>query len=74
MAKIKTNVQDVTAKRGEKMRTGKAWRLLSPTGHAFKAALIRRLKIGRESVAVFRVVTSNKCHPSAMACAMASSR
>jgi hypothetical protein len=60
MAKIKTNVQDVTAKRGEKMRTGRAWRLLSPTGHAFKATLVKRVKIGKESVAIFRVVTTPK--------------
>jgi hypothetical protein len=56
--RIKASVQDVTAKRGEKMRTGKAWRLLSPTGHAFKATLVRRLKIGKESVAVFRVIAT----------------
>jgi hypothetical protein len=55
-----TKTQDVTAKRGEKMRTGKAWRLLSPTGHAFKATLVKRLKIGKESVAVFRVITPPK--------------
>ena len=51
------NTQFVTAKRGEKMKTGKAWRLVSPTGRAFKAALVKRLKIGKESVAVFRVLT-----------------
>jgi hypothetical protein len=56
--KIKTNIQEVTAKRGEKMKTGKAWRLVSPTGHAFKASLVKRLRIGEESVAVFRVVTT----------------
>jgi hypothetical protein len=56
----KTKTQDVTAKRGEKMRTGKAWRLLSPTGYAFKATLVKRLNIGKESVAVFRVIASPK--------------
>jgi hypothetical protein len=56
----KTKTQDVTAKRGEKMRTGKAWRLLSPTGYAFKATLVKRLKIGKEDVAVFRVIASPK--------------
>jgi hypothetical protein len=60
MAKIKTNAQDVTALRGEKMRTGKAWRLVSPTGRAFKATLVKRMKIGKESVAIFRVVTTAK--------------
>jgi hypothetical protein len=56
--KINTNIQEVVAKRGEKMKTGKAWRLVSPTGRAFKASLVRRLKIGKESVALFRVLTS----------------
>jgi hypothetical protein len=56
----KTKIQDVTARRGEKMRTGKAWHLLSPTGYAFKAALVKPLKIGKEDVAVFRVIRSSK--------------
>ncbi len=54
------NTKEVTAKRGEKMRTGKAWRLLSPAGLAFKASLVKRLKIGSESIAVFRVVKCPK--------------
>ena len=56
----KTKTQEVSAKRGEKMRTGKAWRLLSPTGYGFKATLVRRLKIGKETVAVFRVIAFPK--------------
>jgi hypothetical protein len=60
MAKIKTNVQDVAVPRGEKMRTGRAWRLVRPTGRAFKATLVKRVKIGKESVAIFRVITSPK--------------
>lgn len=60
MPKVRTDVQDITVPRGEKMRTGKAWRLVSPTGRAFKATLVKRVKIGKESVAIFRVVTTPK--------------
>jgi hypothetical protein len=60
MAKIKANVRDVAVPRGEKMRTGRAERLVSPTGRAFKATLVKRVKIGKESVAIFRVVTTAK--------------
>jgi hypothetical protein len=38
------------------MKPGKAWRLISPGGRAFKATLVKRLKIGKETVAVFRVL------------------
>ena len=45
------------ARRGAAMRTGKGWRLVSPGRRvAFKAALIKNLKIGGEWVAIFRVV------------------
>jgi hypothetical protein len=52
----KTNVLGVRARRGEKMKRGKAWRLVSPGERVFKATLVKRLKIGAESVAVFRVL------------------
>ena len=47
---------EVKAPRGQKMKTGKAWRLISPGGKAFKATLVVRKNIGAESVAVFRVL------------------
>jgi hypothetical protein len=52
----KTKLLGVTTKRGEKMRQGKGWRLVSQGGTAFKATLIRRFKVGDENVAVFRVL------------------
>ena len=55
MAK-KTKVLGVTTTRGKQMKTGKGWKLLTPTGKTFKAVLVRRLKIGDENVAVFRVL------------------
>jgi len=55
MAK-KLDPREVTAPRGQKMKPGKAWRLITPGGRAFKATLVKRLTIGRESVAVFRVL------------------
>ena len=45
------------------MKRGKAWRLLTPGGRAFKATLVRRLNIGSESVAIFRVIRSSKEKP-----------
>ena len=56
--KIDPNV--VKAPRGQIMKTGKAWRLITPGGRAFKATLVKRLKIGSESVAIFRVVRASK--------------
>jgi hypothetical protein len=47
---------EVKAPRGLKMKTGKAWRLITPGGRAFKATLVRRLSIGDEIVAIFRVL------------------
>jgi hypothetical protein len=46
----------VEVPRGEKMRPGKAWRLVSPGGRGLKATLVKRLTIGQESIAIFRVV------------------
>ena len=59
MAK-KTDPREVTAPRAQRMKPGKAWRLITPKGRAFKATLVKRLKIGKESVAIFRVVTTAK--------------
>jgi hypothetical protein len=56
MATKKTKVLGVRTPRGENMKTGRGWRLLSPTGRAFKVTLISRLDIGAESVAVLRVL------------------
>jgi hypothetical protein len=56
----KLDPREVRAPRGQKMKTGKAWRLITPGGRAFKATLVKRLKIGKESVAVFRVIRPSK--------------
>jgi hypothetical protein len=56
----KADPRVVKAPPGQKMKTGKTWRLITPGGRAFKATLAKRLNIGRESVAVFRVVRSSK--------------
>ena len=50
----------VKAPRGQRMKTGKAWKLITPGGRAFKATLVKRLNIGRESVAIFRVIRASK--------------
>jgi hypothetical protein len=55
MPKPKTKVLGVPAKRGTIMRTGKAWRPISPGERAFKATLVKKFKIGGETVAIFRV-------------------
>lgn len=49
-------VAGVKLKRGERMMTGKAWGLIGPGEQVFKASLIKRLKIGDEIVAFFRVL------------------
>jgi hypothetical protein len=42
--------------RGQKMKPGKGWRLASPgERRGFKATLIKRIDIGGEIVAIFRV-------------------
>ena len=56
MVKRTTKVAGVKVVRGKKMKTGKGWRLVSFSGKALKATLAKRFKIGRESVAVFRVL------------------
>jgi hypothetical protein len=56
MAKRATKALDLKAPRGEKMKRGRAWRLMSPGGRGFKATLVRRMSIGAESVAIFRVI------------------
>jgi hypothetical protein len=43
MANDKTNLLGVKAKRGKKMKPGKAWRLMSPGEKVFKATLVKRL-------------------------------
>ena len=60
MSKIKTNLPEVTALRGEKMKTGKGYRLIAPNGKAFKVTLVRRIKIGQEDVAILRIITTRK--------------
>jgi len=56
----KTDPNVVKAPRGQIMKPGKAWRLITPGGMAFKATLVKRLKIGSESVAIFRVIHPSK--------------
>lgn len=56
MATKKTKVLGVKTPRGENMKTGRGWRLLSPTGRAFKVTLKARLEIGEETIAVLRVL------------------
>ena len=56
MALRKTTVAGVSVKRGEKMLGGKGWRLTTPYGRTLPATLIKRLNIGGESVAIFRVL------------------
>jgi hypothetical protein len=38
------------------MNTGKGWRLRRKNGPIFKAALVKRLKVGEEDIAIFRVL------------------
>ena len=42
--------------RGQEMETGKKWRLVTPGKRGFKAALLKKLDIGGERVAIFRVL------------------
>jgi len=44
------------APRGDKMKPGRGWRLVSPKGRAFKVTLVARLDVGSEDVAVLRVL------------------
>jgi hypothetical protein len=50
-----TKALDAEFERGVNMKPGKGWRLVSPTGRSFKASLAKRIKIGEENVALFRV-------------------
>jgi hypothetical protein len=51
----KTILDGKKVPRGTRMATGKGWRLRTPSGNYFKAALLKTLKIGGERVAIFRV-------------------
>jgi hypothetical protein len=43
--------------RGLKMKSGRGWRLASPgETRGFKAALIKRIDVGGEIIAIFRVL------------------
>ena len=57
----KTTLAGIKVKRGQRMKTGKGWRLEGPGKQGFKASLIKRLDIGGESIAIFRVLP----HPDA---------
>lgn len=50
-----TTVAGIKVKRGQRMKTGKGWRLVGPGKQAFKASLLKRLEIGDQSIAIFRV-------------------
>jgi hypothetical protein len=53
----KTNVATVKVRRGRDLNTGKGWRLVAPGGRrAFKAALLKKLNVGHERLAIFRVL------------------
>jgi hypothetical protein len=56
MTKKKATTVGKKLKRGERMAKGKGWRLVGPSKKMFKASLIKRLDIGGESVAIFRVL------------------
>jgi hypothetical protein len=57
----KTVVAGVKVLRGSRMKSGKGWRLVGPGEQGFKASLLKRLDIGGESIAIFRVLP----HPDA---------
>jgi hypothetical protein len=57
----KTTVAGVKVKRGVRMATGQGWKLVAPGEQGFKASLLKRLDIGGESIAIFRVLP----HPDA---------
>ncbi len=58
MAKKTRIIEEVNIERGQRMRQGKGWRLIGPEPgrKAFKATLLKRINIGDESVAIFRVL------------------
>jgi len=50
-------VTDKQIQRGQKMKSGKGWRLISPgDSRRFKATLIKRFDVGGESLAIFKVL------------------
>ncbi len=56
MAKT-VKIKDTIVKRGNHLPTGKGWRLLrSKETRAFKASLLKTLKVGDERLAIFRIV------------------
>jgi hypothetical protein len=45
-------------KRRRRMKTGKGWRLTNlKGGKPLKAALLRKLRVGKERLAIFRVIS-----------------
>ena len=54
----KTTIAGTKVERGEKMRTGKGWRLIAPgpSKKAFKASLLKKLTVACERLAIFRVL------------------
>jgi hypothetical protein len=43
--------------RGQKMKTGRGWRLVSPgESRGFKATLVKRIDVNGEIIAIFRVL------------------
>jgi len=56
MAKDKTRVAGHSVKRGHNLPAGKGWRLVTQGGRAFKGTLLRKVSIGGETLALFRVL------------------
>jgi hypothetical protein len=49
--------------RGQKMKQGKGWRLASPgETRSFKATLLKRINVGGEIIAIFRVLPAPEKH------------
>jgi hypothetical protein len=59
MSKYQTEILGVKAKRGVAMKSGRGWRLISPGEMVFKASLVKHLRIGDETVALFRVLRAS---------------
>lgn len=55
MAKKTITILDQKIPRGQEMSTGKGWRLVTPTKRGFKAALLKKIDIKGERLAIFRV-------------------
>ena len=56
MARKTITVLGVKILRGQDMATGKKWKLVTPGKRGFKAALLQKLTIGGERLAIFRVL------------------